>query len=110
MLPASQTIHRRPDPAATQFAAFLDDAATRMDDLRLRARLEQRLGNSSLRRVALDMTVAGGLVQLRGRVRDARLRSHLEWLAFTTPGVTAVCSEWSTDAPNGTAPVECPCT
>jgi hypothetical protein len=34
------------------------------------------------------------LVRLCGTLRDPKLRTHAEWLVFTTAGVQAVCSDW----------------
>ena len=63
-------------------------------DARLRAQVIERLSQTSLRHLGIQIEVQGGLVRLCGTLRDPRLRTHAEWLVFTTAGVHAVCSDW----------------
>ena len=69
-------------------------AATDPHDLRLRDRLLARLEHLALCWFGIEVHVDHGLVRLCGQIRDPRLRAHAEWLAFTTDGVSAVCSDW----------------
>ncbi|WP_245800300.1 BON domain-containing protein [Thiomonas intermedia] len=63
-------------------------------DRRLHAQVMERLSQTSLRWLDIQIHVQHGLVRLCGSLRDARLRAHAEWLVFTTDGVHAVCSDW----------------
>ncbi|MDD4886718.1 MAG: BON domain-containing protein [Thiomonas sp.] len=73
-------------------------------DQRLRAQVLERLSQTALRWLGIQIHVENGLVRLCGSVRDARLRAHAEWLVFTTEGVQAVCSDWhATPSQNQTA-------
>ena len=65
-------------------------------DLQLRAQVLERLSQTALRWLGIQIHVQDGLVRLCGDLRDARLRAHAEWLVFTTEGVQAVCSDWQT--------------
>ena len=67
-------------------------------DQRLRAHVLDRLSQTALRHLGIQIQVQDGLVRLCGSLRDARLRAHAEWLVFTTDGVQAVCSDWHTAA------------
>ena len=63
-------------------------------DQRLRAQVLERLSQTSLRHLGIQIDVQEGLVRLCGALRDPKLRTHAEWLVFTTAGVQAVCSDW----------------
>ena len=67
-------------------------------DQRLRTQVLDRLSQTALRHLGIQIQVQDGLVRLCGSLRDARLRAHAEWLVFTTDGVQAVCSDWHTAA------------
>ncbi|MDY0330637.1 MAG: BON domain-containing protein [Thiomonas sp.] len=69
-------------------------AAPATADARLRAQVIERLSQTSLRHLGIRIEVQGGLVRLCGTLRDPKLRTHAEWLVFTTAGVHAVCSDW----------------
>lgn len=77
-----------PTPAAIQSISAADQ--------RLRAQVFERLSQTALRWLGIQIEVRNGLVRLCGPLHDARLRAHAEWLAFTTDGVQAVCSDWQT--------------
>lgn len=64
-------------------------------DQHLRAQVLERLSQTALRRLGIQIHVQGGLVRVCGHLRDPRLRAHAEWLVFTTEGVQAVCSDWT---------------
>lgn len=73
-------------PDTTLRAANLD---TQEADRRLHAQVMERLSQTSLRWLDIQVHVQQGLVKLCGSLRDARLRAHAEWLVFTTDGVHA---------------------
>ena len=68
-------------------------------DQQLRAQVLERLSQTALRWLGIQIDVQDGLVRLCGALRDARLRAHAEWLVFTTEGVQAVCSDWQGATP-----------
>lgn len=72
----------------------LADASPSEADQQLRAQVLERLSQTALRWLGIQIHVQDGLVRLCGALRDARLRAHAEWLVFTTEGVQAVCSDW----------------
>lgn len=83
-------------PDTTLRAANLDPQEA---DRRLHDQVMERLSQTSLRWLDIQVHVQQGLVKLCGSLRDARLRAHAEWLVFTTDGVHAVCSDWRSCPP-----------
>ena len=86
-------------PAGTERSPFKTPrptlpAAPGNTDQRLRAQVLERLSQTSLRHLGIQIDVQEGLVRLCGTLRDPKLRTHAEWLVFTTAGVQAVCSDW----------------
>lgn len=82
-------------PAATPAASPVPSAnASSAADQHLRRRVLERLSQTTLRHLGIQIQVHDGLVRLCGNLRDARLRAHAEWLVFTIDGVEAVCSDW----------------
>ena len=92
-----------PGRAKTRIAAGLGDhaaaeiAAAALLPWSLRAQVLERLSQTSLRHLGIQIEVQEGLVRLCGTLRDPKLRTHAEWLVFTTAGVQAVCSDWQID-------------
>lgn len=82
-------------PSQRPFAASRAASPDPLDaDRLLHARVRDRLRQTTLRWLDIQIHVHHGLVRLCGSLRDARLRAHAEWLVFTTEGVLAVCSDW----------------